>query len=398
MRLATFKSTGKLIILLLIAVFAACKDAPTVSLQTGQKQPFEITFDKYSPEEKKVITTHVDKALSLIPPRSGELETAAAINDYVFQYFVNKDNLGNAVKLLNEGHAICGGAAVTMAEMLYSVDIKSRLAFLIGIPTQGAHSLVEVYFRDGTRGLFDPSFGIFWYDYENKKPVSIVDLLAEPELSDIFLYKTINAKRKKTDEAVKPYIGLSQTYQNRKKYKEEYYDPYQCFSKRSGGGVSGEEYTTYVKIPLGPGSSYGDKKGSSETTPWNKLAVLQNKEGEYISWAYMLGKTGDYNITHVYRFAGLQPGDSYNLSLYYAKAYNAVLSVQILNGHRPNQGNSSTFYYEVENLTYKKSGSAIEKVHIPFTADSPNVEIITSTEGYLILTAIESAPMKTYKN
>lgn len=294
--------TGKIILLILMtAVLCSCKDANIESSRYSKKQAFEKRYDKYSTEESKIIKLHVNKALSLLPSDVGELEIVAVINDYVYQYFVNKNNHGGAAKLLKEGYAICGGSAVTMAEMLYSVNVKSRLAFLIGIPNQGAHSLVEVYFKNGECGLFDPTFGIFWYDHENDKPVSIIKLLEDPKLSNVFLYKSIHKKREKTNEEVIPAREFLQTYQNKPSYKEKYYNPYLCFLKRSGGGVAGEEYKTYVKIPMKPGSLYGNRVGSSEEpSPFNKLALLKNQEGKNISWAYMLGKTGRYNISHIY--------------------------------------------------------------------------------------------------
>ena len=394
----TAKRVNMLFLLIPLLALSGCKDAGSpmpVDIKTEsnakvEKQNFERAFDEYSVEEKDVVIVHVNKALSFLPNDADELEKAAAINDYVYQYFVNKSNYGNAAKLLKEGYAICGGAAVTMSEMLYSIGIKSRLAFLIGIPNQGAHSLVEVYFSNGTRGLYDPTFGILWYDHRNDMPISITKLLEDPRLSNVFLYKSENKKRDTTEEGIRPSRGFLQTYESRKNYREKYYDPYLSFLKRSGGGVSGEQYKTYVKIPVKPDILYGDKKGNVESAfPWTKLAVLQSQEEEYISWAYMVGKTGVYNISHIYQLGDLHIGRQYILTIYYAKASDAILSIQILNGHRVNQDNDSTFYYELDNLYYKKDDYKIEHIGIPFIVDSKDVKIIMSTEGYLILTAIE---------
>ncbi|MBI5740655.1 MAG: transglutaminase domain-containing protein [Nitrospirae bacterium] len=379
------------LMLLFVIVASGCKDAGTFFSKCEKKESFERQYDDLTSKEKKVVNSHVDRALSLLPPKPGELEIAAAINDYVYQYYIRKDNNGTTAKMLTEGHASCGGAAVTMAEMLYSVNIKSRLAYLVGIPNQGSHSLVEVYFTNGTSGLFDPTYGILWYDKENNRPVSILKLLSDPQLSNLFLYKSINKKRQELKDAVNPSQGFLQTYQNKRSYKEQYYDPYLCFRQRSGGGVAGDDYKTFVKIPMEPGVLYGDKDGSSNVvTPWNKLALLQNKEGKYISWAYMLGEVADYSVSHIYQFSKLITGNSYNLSLYYAEANASILSIQILNGHRRGQENDSTFYHQIEKLDYKKDIREIRKIDIPFTAESQDVRIIIATEGNIMLTAIES--------
>ena len=177
-----------------------------------QKQDFEKRYDEYTEEEKAAILKHVKKALSGVGFHAPELEKAAAINDYIYQYLIHRDNTGSAPKLLQDGYAICGGAVVCMTEMLYAIGIKSKFAYLLGIPDQGAHSLVEVFFGDGNQGLFDPTFGILWYDPERGLPLSMMELLEKPLLVKSTLFKSRNEKRQTASDPVKISEDFASSY------------------------------------------------------------------------------------------------------------------------------------------------------------------------------------------
>lgn len=358
------------------------------------KYNLEQVYQNYSQEDKLLLKSHVDKALSNIKDRNQQLEVVAAINDYLYQYLVNQNvSANNGVQYLKKGYALCHGYAVVMTEMLHSLGIKSRLAYLTGVPIQGAHSMVEVYFADGTQGLFDPSFGTFWYDYKNQKPISILRLLNQPQLSNLYLYKTVNKQRKTFQQEVKPFISLKSNYQNRKNYKEMYYDPYGIFSVRQAGGIADPALENFVQIPIKVGASYGEKEPQASwenANPWDKLSLLQNQQGDYISWVYMLGISGQgHHITHLYNFTDLQIGKQYELKLYYVHSTEVTLSLQILDGHQPQQKNNSTFFEKINNLNHTPGSKKVKQLNIPFVAESKNVKMIIATDGYMILNAIE---------
>jgi len=152
----------------------------------NKKQDFEHRYERYSDEGKSIIENHVNRAIKNTD--DSEFDLVLAINNYLFQYLILKDHCGSAVEVLSDGHAICGASAYTMCEMLYSLGIKSRKSYLFGIPAQGSHVLVEVIFKDGQRGCFDPTFGLFWYDSKGNKTLSIYELLDNPLLAKTMLY------------------------------------------------------------------------------------------------------------------------------------------------------------------------------------------------------------------
>ena len=220
------------------------------------KEEFEVRYDNYSKTDKNIINKHLKLALKNLDNKKDELNVVASINDYLYQYFVYKNNLGTPNQLLKDGYAICGGTAVTMTEMLYAYGIKSRLAFLIGIPNQGAHSLVEVFFKNGQRGLFDPTFGLFWYDVNKNKTISIYELLNNPSLAINMLYETEHKKREKLNDKIKSFTSWKIHYKNKKDYEHSYYDPYLSFLERDAGGVAGEGIKSFVNLELYPSKIY----------------------------------------------------------------------------------------------------------------------------------------------
>jgi len=355
------------------------------SFQNEIKQDFEKRYDSYTKQEKEFIKTHIDKALSKIGYDADEFDKVAAINDYVYQYFIHKNNYGGAVKLLKDGYAICGGDVLSMAEMLYSIRIKSKYAFLLGIPIQGAHSLLEVYFKDGNRGLFDPTFGIFWYDPKAKRPVSIMELLEDPSICNTTLYKSNYSKRKTVNDPMVVYVDVTKTYSRRIDYKENNYKPCECFSKRTGGGVANEGLSTFVQIPLKPGTVLGEKTWSENSAPpWSTLSVLRDKNGNYISWAYMIGQTMGYDIKHIYNLSGLRPKKRYVLRLYYSKAYDeTILSIWFLNSSIP------TLYRKIDKLSFDSRSFSPGLVEIMFGASKSDMNVLLNSRGIIILNAIE---------
>lgn len=378
-----------MLLMLLIGFFISWGMIPNAEADET-RQAFEKRFDEYSDHERGVVIANTEKALSKLPSSAGELEKVAAINDYLFQYFILRANEGGGAKLLSDGYAICGGAAVALAEMLYGIGIRCRKAFLIGIPGMGSHGMIEVFFRDGQRGLFDPTFGIFWFNKEKKQILSIAELMENPDLSVKHLQRSIHMKRTAETSLVVTSSGINQTYRSHHVGQDQLpYDPYLCFSTCSGGGIAGEEYMTFVKIPLVPGDLHGLPHGQVDSLhPWYPLARLADENGRFISWAYMLGKSGTYNVAHIYRFSKLRAGALYRLTLTYAHASTAIVSMQILDGKLPEQKSDTTIHLELPSLNYKQENPHSEETGIVFVSESDSVDIIATSQGYVILTAI----------
>jgi len=354
--------------------------------KTGHKQDFEIRYDSYSEQDKRFVQMHIDKALAKLDRNADEFEIAAAINDYLYQYLILKANSGGSAKILREGHAICGGAMITMAEMLHSLGIKSKYAFLLGVPDQGSHSLLEVFFNDGRLGLFDPIFGILWFSPETNEPVSIMELLERPSLSNTTLYKSLHKRRKKLEDPVLPFKGFEKTYAHRPNYKEKNYDPYACFSQRSGGGLANEGMKSFIRIPLRLGVVLGSKTWDKKNgLPWESLFLLKDENGNYIFWAYQLGQVHEgYDIKHIYDLKGLSIERDYSLRLYYsASANNTVLSIQFIDPAKP------TSYRRVKRLGFNPNSFKSGVIEIPFISTKSEASILVDAKGVIILHAIE---------
>lgn len=351
-----------------------------------KKQDFEKRYDSYSEAEKSIVLEHVQKALSGIGLDAEELEKAAAINDYIYQYLMLKDNMGGCAKLLNDGYALCGGAVVCMGEMLYSVGIKSKFAFLLGIPGQGAHSLLEVFLNDGSRGLFDPTFGMFWFDRDSKRTVSMMELLKTPSLCNTRLFKSQHKKRETDMDPIKVSTGYLSTYSLQMNYSEEYYDPYACFSQRKGGGVANEGLRTYLKIDLSPGLILGNKDWEPKEggEPWSDLSLLKDKDNRYISWAYMLGQTMGYDVKHIYYLHNMREGNRYSLDIHYCRAYeDTTVSVQFIEAQIP------TSYRKIQNRDFDPLNFKSSTLSIGFAAAGKTDSVLVDANGIMIIHAIE---------
>lgn len=364
--------------------FEEYKEQPS-RLTAPAKQEFEERYDAYPASKRAIVLRHRDQALSRLAPDADEMEIAAAINDYVYQYLISRDNVGGAAKLLKDGHAACGGAAVCMAELLHASGVKSKYAWLLGIPGQGAHSLVEVQFKDGTRGLFDPTYGILWHNPETGKPVSMMQLLESPSLCRTTLQKSNHTKRRKAGDPVMPCEGFAASYTRRIDHKEEFYDPYMCFAERTGGCVANEGQMLFVRVSLQPDVVRGRKIWHRRyPTPWSALALLRDERGRYVSWAYELGRSRiGYDIVHVYQMSRLEPGVNYVLRLHYSESRGVTLSVQFLDSRTP------TFYRKLPDHGFDPKAFKPVVVEMPFTASLAKTDVLVCASGFMILHAIE---------
>jgi hypothetical protein len=351
-----------------------------------QKQDFEKRYDSYTEKDKNIIAEHTQKALSGVGSKADELQKVAVINDYIYQYLIMKNNLGGCPKLLSDGYAICGGDVVCMAEMLYRIGIKSKFAYLLGVPKQGAHSLLEVYFKNGDEGLFDPTFGVFWYDERKRRTIPMLELIENPSLVRTTLFKSKHQKRKNTLETVKISKGYLASYGQQPYYSKDTNDYYLIFSQRTGGGIANEGMSTFVKVTLEPGVVLGKNswKPADGGKPWSALSLLQDKNKHYISWAYMIGQTMGYDIKHIYRLNHLQPNTRYKLILYYSRAYNnTILSIQFINSQLP------TFYKKVQNVEFYPARYKSSMLKIDFTAQASDDDVLIDAKGIMIINAME---------
>ncbi len=360
------------------------------------RQVFEKAFATYNEKQRSTILAHVERALTKLPEGASPLEKAAAINTYLYQYFrrAHLAKGANGVELLQSGEAICGGAVATMAEMLYAIGVKGKYAYAIG--GNAAHSMMEVFFDDGTQGLFDPYHGVLYLDREKAQPLSIIDInnnLEEYARRPPVMF-TAHGKAT-TPSGVVPMASLSAAYTPTDRFGRTDYDFVKLFNKADSVGVANSGLSSFVNIELRPGDVIGRKswkQSHTEPRPWTKLAMWEREPGDYLSWAYMLGDSAlGYTVKHVYTMRGLDRGRNYLLELYIATAYgqpdsdvaNAVVSVQ------PTAPFGKTRHLEVKPGGYVPDNFVPRRLEIPFRAEASEVVFVLDAHGILTLSGIE---------
>jgi hypothetical protein len=363
-------------------------------------QDFEIRFERYTDAQRQVILDHVAAALRNLPGGASEFEKVAAINDYLYQYFhrQNSNGAGGADYLTN-GESICGGTVVSMAEMLYSQKIKSKYAYVYGGLV--AHSMLEVFFSDGTRGLFDPYNGYLFYNKELARPISITDILTGINLNEVTFYSS-QPKQEITGEIV-PLSDVFLSYLDHDTLDRDF-DPVELFARMDGAGVANEGYKDYLEVALNPGEHIGEPAWTPESeapNPWNTLAVWRKNNGDYLSWAYLLGQTAHgYDVKHIYHLEGLTPGQRYTLRHYLVRGYlsvndtndGPVITIQPISPFQPGQ------FSGLEAFNIPLDDRFTPRVHdFTFEAQAAQADFIYDVSGIIIVAAIEliSEPIST---
>ena len=351
-------------------------------------------LDTLSQSDLDFIQQHANAATAHLKEGSSEFEVAGAINDYIYQLLILSNNTGNPLKVLRDEYAICGGHALAMSALLEQVGINNRLAYITDVPYQGAHSMVQVTFKNGQEALYDPTFGLYWYDAKSKKPLSIKDLKQNPEWAATKILQTTHKKRTEGSQEIHPFSSITDHYAS---YVDEHIHHKEMFETYSNAGVNGYEFKTYKTLhidsfPTLLGSH--NLKNSSEAVL--SLSLSKDKEGCYQTWLHTLGKQpyGE-NVSHVYAFDDLEPGKTYHVSLSYVKSVESVISATVVGGKFENDS-SQTKHYTIENFGPKLTqlipadlAPKSRTVDIPFIASEEKPVLILSSEGEMLFHAIE---------
>lgn len=363
-------------------------------------QDFEIRVANYKPAELEFLFEHIDLALSKLPEDASEFEKVAAINDYLYQYLLVEVNAtgDNAIDVLSQEHAICGGVILTMSEMLYAIGVKSKYAYIYG--GLGAHSMVEVFFSDGTRGLFDPTYGLLYYNPTTHQPISIFDIFENVELSRHAYYTT--HPKQNINGQITPLSDIFTAYADKdiiggRIFSGSPMDPYAIFSAAEGGGVANEGVANFIEVELHPGTLLGEKEWTPDgewPLPWGKLAAWQREDGTYLSWAYQMGQTLGYDIKHVYTLTNLEPGKTYTLRHYLARAYPAVnsdlpgptITIQQIHPF------GFTRYKNLDYIDIPFDAFEAYSSDLVFKAADDQMTFVFDVSGTVIITAIELVP------
>ncbi len=290
---------------------------------------FIKAYQSYSIKERAVVDKAAKHAISRLKDDSDEFMVAAAINQYVYSYFTKKNWAGgnSAYEALTSAQGNCGGMTLSLAEMLHSRGIASRLAY--GIGGEPAHSMVEATFSNGKSGLFDPYNGTLYVEKGSLEPVSIFDIKKKMRAGQVDTYFSIRTKDD-NGKAI-PMAAFEDVYSlddkedpaKRGLYYAERILGYKTLGVQNSGALD------VIDINLKPGELIGHKEFSAtaaEPKPWLKLGTheYKNEDGsiDHLSWAYMLGYTGTgYRIQHMCYLNELEAGKTYKLTLYVVNGY-----------------------------------------------------------------------------
>jgi hypothetical protein len=268
----------------------------------------------------------------------------------------------------------------SLAEMLYSIGIKSRYAFAVG--GRKAHSMLQVYFSNNKEGLFDPFNGVIYIDRSNGTPIS---------LSTVFNYLTKGSTavlyaRRKIEDPDGPVLS-SQYALSPDSDRPDYAFP-GIFTEAKALGLANSGFSTTIQIVLSPHSMVGPAnwvRSTDEPKPWTKLSLWRLSSGEYLSWAYILGQSSlGYLVEHAYSLERLDIGTSYTLRIKIANAYvprggavaNPAITLQPVVPFRP------PAFVSLENRGYADGNEYVfQTAEISFVANSTTATIIAHATG-----------------
>ena len=352
-------------------------------------------LDALGNRDKLYLQSHLDQALSELGDPKDPREVAAAINDYLFQSLLCLDHTGTPVQILRDGHAICGGHAITMITLLELAGVKSSLSYLLDVPYQGAHSLVQVEFSAKEAGLFDPTFGVLWYEPSQGKYLCLNQLKEHPEWAESMAWQTIHPKRQSSDQPIAPFRSLLNQYQQLASPTAMHYG--EIFKEASYVGLHNYNFRIHRRIPMqGAPSSYGQANPANIAQACQALASSKDpRTGEHLSLLQHLGKfaTG-FNVSHLYEMENLEPGNHYQLCLDYLRSTSSHLSVSVLKGKL--RSDSRNCKHDVINdfgprILQTLPVEAIGKSRrwtVDFMAEDSSVTVLIDNEGDMLLHSI----------
>ncbi len=288
---------------------------------------FEDRVDRYSAKDFAKLMNYVNDALSGLPRLASEVERAFAIHFYLYQHLRRSFfEASTGLIVLDNAKAVCGGFTVAMAEMLYALGIKSRVAFTLN-GTQGAHSMVEVFFSDGRQGLFDPTYGLVYFNVQTRTPVpfsKVTALLNDPR-PPILVARRGNFPVDDARNLDEDFTAVRNDYLPADQADPAALQPFRdYFTNDLAQGLTYTNTPVTIPVPLEPGQLLGRDAWTylpEEPTPWHKLSLQQDTTYGFLTWAFILGRTYDgYFVHHELKLSKLEVGVTYSIRFYVAIA------------------------------------------------------------------------------
>ncbi len=290
-------------------------------------QTWEVDWAGYTHAQRQLIQAKVRLALSRLPAHASDFSKAAALTSFVHQWVHRKggQDTQDGYDVLVSRYAVCGGMTVTLAEMLLAAGIPSQHFFELG-GTNPAHSMLEAQFRDGTRGILDPYYGVVYYDLKLQRPVGVADLphyLASRAPCTLICKQGNYGSVPAHDPPLRPMQTLLGSYRVATSDAHDNFSYPAVFTHSAQWHLAYDGLPVIVNVPLKPGSLLGRTTwhpSAREPKPWSDLDSTTLDGGESLSWAYVLGSNGGVQVQHVYNLSHLIVGKQYRLTLAVANA------------------------------------------------------------------------------
>lgn len=363
-------------------------DEPTIR-PAREPQPAHVQrVADYSPEDREFLDSHIRAALEGHASQRDPQIISLLMNAYIFDHFTRKPYASGSsgVDLLRKGEAVCGGMVITLAEMLHAQKINCRLAYLVGGDV--AHSMLEVQLPNDQNLLLDPYHGVAYLDQrEDMRPMSLIQVRLAVADGRTDIAMVYNGNRTGND-VLSWYVPHGQQDRPMSDYELA------SFIRAHGAGLAHGGYVHRVVIELEPGTIHGSigwTPGGEWPRPWTQIAVLQDENDQYISWAHQLGDnlSMGYRIRHTYRMHDLVPGQKYDLEVHFASAYTnpTISKTAVLNIHRAGDRKSGA-HYDLGIVSPNLDAFEPHIIRHTFTARSEEETLLAELSGIGTICAI----------
>jgi hypothetical protein len=293
-------------------------------------KPEPVAPVKHSPvyikkmQERQELEKFISKYFIDLPEadRKDNVLLAKKINAFVHSYCTCDLPLEkNTDNLIKNCHTSCGGYVYVFRKISECYGLQSREVYLLNIPLQGNHSMVEVKYGEDKWALFDPTFGTFFTRRGkiSEKPYSLDDLYFNCSPENL-LRHVVQARRINPTEIALPLNCLYKTrsfdavnmklstYLQAKDYGHQSLDQYSLLlldiDMKKGVFQFGGPAKTIEK---------GDRQFLA------KVNVLLNDKIRDNNIPYctsFLGQIGEHTFKNGYHMKNLRKDSIYRLTLY----------------------------------------------------------------------------------
>lgn len=315
-----------------------------------------------------------------------DLELVAAANAYVHRRVrrVHQSVADSGIEVLEREEGVCGGMVLATRDLLNELGLQGQLAYALGGDV--AHSMFEVQTESETI-LVDPYHGLIFVDHETGRGLGLDDAVAAASAAR----PSVLFVRRQGSEA----LDLAEAYARADEDSRVDFAFPRNFIDLDGYGLAGSGFAEVIEVHLSLGGVLGApdwrEPREGEPYPYSALAHERKADGSHLSWAYILGSTANgYNVQHVYRIAGLTPGQSFAIRTSFANAYGKEGELPVVS-YRQLSGGGGKHNAKLEHTNRRADEAFVPQViEARFVSETDSSLIVTHARGDFVLMAIEA--------